>query len=186
MSKANAGSLGLFAYGTSTILLSFSNIGSYKAGGAIFSMALLWGGLAQVIVGILENGNGNTFGLTAFAGYGMLWITFGLLNIGASNGWWALSSKEVGMYLFMWALFTIVLMLSSTKAPGLLTVILLLTFILLFSLGWDNWHGASAGLTKFAGWEGVLTGLLAVYLGYAGLTGETTGAKLPVGKPFKK
>lgn len=33
--------------------------------------------------------------------------------------------------------------------------------------------------------KGVLTGALAVYLGFAGLAGETTGAKFPVAKPLR-
>jgi succinate-acetate transporter protein len=186
VNKTNAGSLGLFAYGMSTVLLSFSNVGSYPSGGAILSMALFWGGMAQVIVGLVESAKGNTFGFTAFCGYGFLWITFGLINIGAGNGWWKVSSKEIGMYLFLWAVLSFFLMMSSTKAPSLLTIILLLTVILLLLLGWANYHGASSGFIKIAGWEGVLTGGLALYLGFASLIGETVGSNLPVGQPIKK
>ena len=75
--------------------------------------------------------------------------------------------------------------MASTVAPKVLTIILLLTIVLLGSLGigaiTDN-----ASLTKFGGYEGVLTVALAIYLAFAFLINETHGnSKWPVGSPFR-
>lgn len=185
MNKTNPIPLGLLGYGMSTVLLSFANIGTYQLGGMIFSMAIFFGGVAQIIVSIMLFTKGDTFGTTAFGGYGCLWLTFAFMNIGAAHGWWPVAGKDVGYYLLLWAIFTLGLAMASTVAPGVLTTILILTVILLGSLGF----GAileNASLSKFGGYEGILTGGLAIYLAFAFLINEMHGnSKFPVGKPFR-
>jgi len=62
---------------------------------------------------------------------------------------------------------------------------LLLTIVLLGSLGIGAVNG-NASLSKFGGYEGILTGALAVYLAFAFLINEMHGnSKLPIGKPFR-
>lgn len=67
---ANPGALGLAAFGLNTILLQIHNLGwieSYMP--LIFGFA--WGGVAQVIAGIIDAQRGDIFGLTAFPSYGV-------------------------------------------------------------------------------------------------------------------
>jgi len=47
--------------------------------GLILAMGLAYGGLAQVIVGIMEFKKGNTFGTVAFSSYGLFWWSLVLL-----------------------------------------------------------------------------------------------------------
>ena len=185
MNKANPIPLGLLGYGMSTVLLSFANMGTYAAGGVVFTMAIFFGGIAQAIVCVMLYSKGDTFGTTAFGGYAFLWLSFAFINVGGAHGWWTVGSTDVGYYLLLWALFTAGLAMASTVAPKVLTIILLLTIVLLGSLGigaiTDN-----ASLTKFGGYEGVLTGALAIYLAFAFLINETHGnSKWPVGSPFR-
>jgi succinate-acetate transporter protein len=70
MNKANPIPLGLLGYGMSTVLLSFANIGTYPLGGMVFTMAIFFGGIAQIIVSIMLYSKGDSFGTTAFGGYG--------------------------------------------------------------------------------------------------------------------
>ena len=67
-------------------------------------------------------------------------------------------------------MFTLGLVIASAVAPRVLTIILVLTVILLGSLGLELTGGAELAL--FGGYEGVLTGALVVYLAFAFLINE--------------
>ncbi|MBP8039986.1 MAG: acetate uptake transporter, partial [Aeromonadaceae bacterium] len=67
---ANPAPLGLMGFGMTTVLLNIHNAGFMPISAMILAMGLAYGGLAQVIAGILEFKKGNTFGLTAFTSYG--------------------------------------------------------------------------------------------------------------------
>ncbi|MEI6852368.1 MAG: acetate uptake transporter, partial [Bacteroidota bacterium] len=63
---ANPAPLGLAAFGLTTILLNIHNAGFYGMDTMIFAMGIFYGGIAQVIAGIMEFRKKNTFGFTAF------------------------------------------------------------------------------------------------------------------------
>lgn len=182
---ANPVPIGLLGYGMTTVLLSLANADVYPAGSMVLAMAVFFGGIAQVIVGIMAYRNNNTFALTAFTGYGFLWITIAFLTIGSIHGWaGADSGTAMGFYLLMWAIFSFGLMIASSVAPRALTGVLALTVILLSVLAIANWT-ESATIVKIGGWEGVLTGASAIYLAFAFLLNETFGRTvLPVGDPL--
>jgi uncharacterized protein len=183
---ANPAVLGLLGYGMSTVLLSLGNSGLYPVDGMVFAMAIFFGGAAQTLVATMAFKLGDTFGVVAFGGYSFLWLSFAFLNIGALNEWWTITSVGVGWYLIMWMVFTIGLVFASTVAPKVLTIILALTVVLLGSLGIGAITG-NASLSLFGGYEGVLTGALAIYLAFAFLINEMFGKTvLPVGSPFRK
>jgi uncharacterized protein len=182
---ANPAVLGLLAYGMSTVLLSLANSGIIAFDGMIISMALLFGGAAQTLVASMLFRLGDTFGVVAFGGYSFLWLTFGLINFGAFREWWSVDSAAIGWYLIIWMTFTIFLMIASTVAPRVLTIILGLTVILLGSLGLGALTG-NAALSLFGGFEGILTGALAMYMAFAVLLNEMWGKDvLPLGAPFR-
>jgi len=68
---ASPAPLGLFGFGMTTVLLNLHNAGFYEMNSMILAMGLFYGGLAQVIAGILEYRKNNTFGMTAFISYGI-------------------------------------------------------------------------------------------------------------------
>ena len=67
---ANPGPLGLLGFGMTTVLLNLHNAGLLPLSIAIVAMGIALGGLAQIIAGIRELCQGNTFGGTAFTAYG--------------------------------------------------------------------------------------------------------------------
>src|ERR1700759_750766 len=79
---ADPAPLGLAAFGLTTIVLSAINAGilPHEAVPAVVPLAFAFGGLAQLIAGIMEFRTGNTFGMVAFTSYGMFWWWFALLN----------------------------------------------------------------------------------------------------------
>lgn len=59
---ANPSPLGLLAFGMTTVLLNLHNAGITGLSIVIAAMGFALGGLAQIIAGIREFKNGNTFG----------------------------------------------------------------------------------------------------------------------------
>jgi hypothetical protein len=182
---ANPAVLGLLGYGVSTVLLSLANSGLYPVDGVVLVMGIFFGGIAQTLVAVMAFRLGDTFGVTAFGGYSFLWLSFAFINVGAISEWWTVSGTAIGFYLLMWMVFTIGLVFASTGAPRMLTIVLALTVVLLGSLGFGALTG-NAALSLFGGYEGVLTGALAMYLGFAFLINEMYGKTvLPVGAPLR-
>src|SRR5512146_2270641 len=70
---ANPAPLGLLGFGLTTVLLNLHNAGFFPLDTMILAMGIAYGGLAQVIVGIMEFKKGNTFGTVAFTSYGLFW-----------------------------------------------------------------------------------------------------------------
>src|ERR1700733_12288701 len=84
---ANPAPLGLCAFGMTTVLLNFHNAGFFEMNSMILAMGLFYGGLAQVIAGIIEAKKNNTFGLTAFTSYGFFWLSLVALVLMGKWGW---------------------------------------------------------------------------------------------------
>ena len=78
---ANPATLGLLCFGMTTILLNLHNAGFYEMNSMILAMGICYGGLAQIIAGIMEWKKGNTFAATAFISYGFFWLSLVLLII---------------------------------------------------------------------------------------------------------
>jgi len=185
---ANPAPLGLLGYGMSTVLLSLANANVFALGTMVLAMAVLFGGVAQLVVATMAFRRNDTFGVTAFGGYAFLWLTFAFLLIGQQHNWWpvANSGNAMGWYLFMWAVFSLGLCVASFAAPRFLTWVLALTVILLSLLAVANWTN-NTSITQIAGWEGILTGASAVYLAFAFVINEMFGrTTLPVGGPLMR
>ena len=165
--SANPAPLGLCAFGLTTILLSLHNAGFTALGSPILAMAIFYGGLAQVIVGLMEWKKNNTFGTTAFTSYGLFWLTLvGLLflpKLGLAD---ATSKIAFAAYFFMWGLFTFVMFLGTLRINRALQFVFLSLTILFFLLAARDYLG-SAAIGTLAGYEGIICGLSAVYTGLA-------------------
>lgn len=181
---ASPGPLGLFAFGMCTVLLSLINAGIIGMDSMIFSMGLFYGGLTQILVGLMEGKKGNTFGLVAFTSYGIFWISFVAINVLPAQGWMAPAS-EGGMiaYLVMWCVFSTMLFIGTLKLNRLLQV-LFATVVLLFLLLIIGSSTGNGNIIIVAGYEGIVCGLVSLYAATAFLLNEMYGRTLlPVGIP---
>mgnify|MGYP001454508389 FL=1 len=181
---SNPAPLGLMGFGMTTVLLNIHNAGFFPVSAMILAMGLFYGGVAQVIAGILEFKKGNTFGTTAFTSYGLFWITLVGLWIFPDMGWAKGAATEVaymGWYLFMWGLFTFFMWIGTFNKNKVLQFIFLSLWILFFLLAIRDWTG-SALIGTIAGWEGIVCGASAIYLAMAEVINETRGKEiLPIG-----
>src|SRR3954447_14712052 len=75
---ADPAPLGLAAFAMTTFVLSMFNAGlvSDTAEPVVLGLALTYGGVAQLLAGMWEFRNNNTFGATAFTSYGAFWLSF--------------------------------------------------------------------------------------------------------------
>jgi uncharacterized protein len=175
--NANPAPLGLMGFGMTTVLLNIHNAGFYKLNAMILAMGIFYGGVAQIIAGVMEYRKNNTFGTLAFTSYGFFWLTLvGLWLLPATFPDLALASaaSETAMAWFfvMWGLFTGYMFIGTLKLNRALQVVFGLLTILFFLLAIRDF-GGGAIFGKIAGWEGILTGLSALYAAAAQIINET-------------
>jgi len=196
--SANPAPLGLLGFGMTTVLLSFvHNARLGPVDGVILGMGIFYGGLAQIIAGILEYKKGNTFGTTAFTSYGLFWLSFvalnwlGVGNVAAVGVWpffggttpWVVSQEAFAAYFFMWGLFTFVMFFGTLKTNRALQFVFMSLAILFFLLAAKSALIAYASLTptdlelftRIIGVEGITCGSSAFYLALAEVLNETHG-----------
>jgi len=202
---ANPAPLGLLGFGMTTVLLNFvHNARLGPIDGMILGMGIFYGGLAQIIAGILEYKKGNTFGTTAFTSYGLFWLSFVALNwLGAgtvaSNGIWPFSSyapaisgystpwlvsqEALMAYFLMWGLFTLLMFFGTLKTNRALQFVFMSLAILFFLLAAKSAVLAYTSITtadlelftRVIGLEGIVCGFSAVYLAIAEVLNEAHG-----------
>lgn len=169
---ANPAPLGLLGFGMTTVLLNFHNAGLYELNSMILAMGIFYGGLAQILAGIMEWKKKNTFGTTAFTSYGLFWLTLVGLLVMPKLGWMAAPSKgAMGAYLVMWGVFTLVMFFGTLRLNRALQFVFLSLTILFFLLALGDFTGNSS-ITLIAGWEGIVCGLSAIYAGLAQVLNE--------------
>jgi succinate-acetate transporter protein len=176
-------------FGMTTILLNFHNAGFFPLSSMILAMGIFYGGLAQIIAGIMEWKKGNTFAATAFTSYGMFWLSLVTLIVLPNTGLGiAAAGKDFAMpaYLAMWAIFTAVLFIATLRLNRALQVVFgsLTVLFVLLALG-DATN--SETITKIAGWVGLFCGASAVYAALAQVLNEVYGKTVwPIGPVAKK
>jgi succinate-acetate transporter protein len=172
---ANPAPLGLMGFGMTTVLLNLHNAGFFTLGTMILAMGIFYGGIAQVIAGVMEWKKNNTFGATAFTSYGFFWLTLVGLLVMSDMGWGiANESSAMVAYLFMWGLFTLVMFIGTLKLNRALQFIFGSLTILFFLLAIGDATG-SAVIKTIAGYEGIACGLSAMYTGLAQVLNEVYG-----------
>jgi uncharacterized protein len=184
---ANPAPLGLLGFGMTTVLLNLHNAGFYELNSMVLAMGICYGGIAQIIAGIMEWKKSNTFAATAFISYGLFWLSLVTLVVLAKTGLSA-PSDDVAMaaYLAMWGLFTAVMFLGTLRLNRALQVVFGTLTILFFMLAIGDFTGASAGFKHATGYEGIVCGFSAIYAGLAQVLNELFGKTvLPLG-PVKK
>jgi len=196
---ANPGPLGLMAFGMTTLLLNIHNAGIYEMNTMILAMGVFYGGIAQVIAGIMEWRKNSTFGMTAFLSYGFFWLTLvGLIAFPKWMGIVAPSETAMGYYLLSWGVFTGLMFVATLRINRSLQTVFLSLTVLFVLLAFRDWAGGGAsaetllgisGVTwgHIAGWEGIFVALSAIYGSIAQVWNELYGRMiLPLGPYHKK
>jgi succinate-acetate transporter protein len=173
---ANPGPLGLLGFGMTTVLLNLHNAGIIPMSIVIIAMGFALGGLAQIIAGIFEFKQGNTFGGTAFTAYGCFWWSLVVILTMAPAGM-AADSKSMGFYLLLWGLFTFFMFIgtiSHNRSTQIVFGSLTLLFVLLALADFTNIHL----IKTMAGVVGIFCGLSAIYGAMGQIVNNELGRKV--------
>lgn len=185
-SIADPGPLGLACFALTTFCLSMINAGFVDKAATIvvIAVALVYGGMTQILAGMWEYKKNNVFGATAFASYGAFWISLGVFDLLATLHLVTVPSQGVWLFLLAWTIFTFYMWIGSfgTNKALVVTFTLLLIAFVLLTIG----AAGSALAHTLGGYVGILTAFAAWYTSAAGICNTVFGRViLPVG-PAKK
>jgi hypothetical protein len=181
---ADPGAWAVTAFATTSFM-----VGMYKAGlinpqGAaiVIPVALFFGGLIQIIVGVIEIARGNLFGAVVFGTYGPFWVIFGVLQTLYVSGIPATAlNSALALFLAMFAVLTFYFLIASLRTDLVLVGVFALIFVGLVLLS----VGAGTGMTtvtKAGGWVTLAFAVLAWYHAAGDVIGFTFGRTvLPMG-----
>lgn len=180
----NPAVVGLAGFGLTTLLLQFHNLG-WCGLGPVVAMGFIFGGLAQLVAGFMEQKTGNNFGFAAFSSYGAFWIGLGIIWILNHFGIYTSSTTDVGYYLIAWTLLTLIFWIGSLfihTAMAITFSTLALGFILL-----DLAHFGFPQATTYAAYVLIICALSAWYMMAAIIINDVAGKQLlTFGKPLIK
>lgn len=171
---ADPGVLGLFGFAFATFLGNSAVLGVDNSTALMVGTAIMLGGCAQLIAGLLSYASRNLFGLTAFGAFGLFWITSGLDTLLHASGLAAPGLRENFWYLALWAVFVFALLGASFAASWMLTITLVFVDLLLILLAAGTATGSSA-LIAAGQWCGLISAVLALYMGTGSLWNLTYG-----------
>lgn len=178
---ANPAPLGLLGFGMTTVLLNIHNAGFFPLDSMILAMGIFYGGLGQILVGMMCFKRGDTFGTTAFTSYGLFWLTLVGLIVMPKMGLAASPAAFMGWYLALWGLFTGFMFIGSLCYPLAKQVVFGSLTILFALLSIQHFTGNEL-LGRIAGFEGIFCGLSAIYFGVAQVLNAEYGREiLPIG-----
>ena len=183
----NPAPLGLLGFGMTTVLLNLHNAGFYELNSMILAMGVCYGGVAQIIAGIMEWRKGNTFATTAFISYGLFWFSLVALIVFPKIGWAsAADNTAMAAYLAMWGLFTAVMFIGTLRLHVAGQIVFGSLTVLFFLLAIGDFAAASPRFKHFTGYEGIFCGFSAIYAGLAQVLNELFGKViLPLGPVMK-
>ena len=188
MTTADPAPLGLAAFALTTFVLSFFNAGIVSDAGepVVLGLALAYGGFAQLLAGMWEFRNNNTFGATAFTSYGAFWLSFWAFNqFFADKVPAAELGNAVGLYLIGWGIFTSYMFIASFRTTAAISLVFLLLAVTYIVLGIGESTDTS-GVVKAGGWIGIATAIAAWYASFAGVTNSTFGRTVLPVRPFTR
>jgi succinate-acetate transporter protein len=183
--SADPHAYGFFGFGLTTVLLNIHNAGYFKLDSMILAMAICFGGLCQIMAGIMNYLKGALLPGFAFCAFGFFWVSFALITLlvkaGLAEG---PSNISMAYYLAIWGLLVIVLFVYTLYHAPIVIQVLFMTVVVLFYLlafakGFKN-----ETLEHIAGWEGIICGLLAMYAGASAILNTPEKTIIPMGKNY--
>jgi uncharacterized protein len=180
----NPAAVGLGAFGATTLLLQFVNIG-WAGSGVVMWLAFFFGGMAQIIAGLQEFRTGNNFGYAAFTTYGAFWLALGGIFLSKGLGLFNISGHDIGWFLVIFTLLTLIYFFGAMRQHTAISVVfltLLIGFILL-----DIGHFVTNGKVwiNVAAVDLIICAASAWYL-MAHVIMTPLKVNIPVGKPWIK
>ena len=191
----NSAPLALAGFATTTFMLSMINANLVNFGTlpVVFGVAFAFGGLAQLISGVIQLRMGNTFGGMLFTGYGAFWLSlFAIGDLFLKAVPVTQVGHALGLLLYAFGIFTVIMLAASLRTSIAVVTTLFLLAVTFFVLGVGNYTAAvplpaASGLIRTGGWIGLAVAAGAFYLALAEVCEASYGrAILPLGPLAKK
>jgi uncharacterized protein len=162
----NSAPLALAAFGVTTFMLSMINASviSPAVKPVVFGVALMFGGLTQLIAGVIQLRTGNTFSGVLFTGFGGFWM-----SLFAVAQWFlkavptAQTGHALGLFLYAFGVFAAVMWIASFRTNVIVVSALGVIVVTFFLLAAGN-YGAHASLIHWGGYLGLAGAAGAFYL----------------------
>ncbi|KAK7195235.1 GPR1/FUN34/yaaH family [Novymonas esmeraldas] len=170
--------IGFFAFGMTTLLYNVHNAKICKLNMATMGLVIMFGGLTQFLCGFFELINMNTLGCTISTTYGAFWMATAVLFLWPENTYVTMGDHTfTGGFFLLWFVFAGTLFASSFRTPFMCMALFFLVPLnfLLQSIGF---FADSATVARVAGYEGIVVGALATYLGMAFTLRDVYGRSL--------
>ncbi len=156
---ANPGALGLAGFGLNTILLQIHNLGLIT-GTLPLVFGFFWGGVAQIVAGIIDARRGDTFGLTAFTSYGLFWVGLSFYFMLQWTNVIQADNSGLAWLFVCWGIFTGYMTIGTFKMSVMHIFVFASLTVLFFLLAAVFFSALPAWV---AGVEGLCCGLGAAY-----------------------
>ena len=167
----NSAPLGLAGFAVTTFMLSMINAKLINVGvePVVFAVALMFGGIAQLIAGVIQFRLGNTFNGVLFSTFGAFWLSlYAIAQFFLKDVPPAQVGHALGLFLYAFGIFTVWIWLASFRTNIVVVVALADLAATFFVLGAGNYSGN--GLTiEWGGYLGLVVAFLAAYLSCAEL-----------------
>jgi succinate-acetate transporter protein len=187
---ADPGPLGLAGFALTTFILSVFNAGllDSQAQPVVLGVGLFYGGIAQIIAGVMEFFKNNTFGATAFTSFGAFWMAYWYLSthpdlFGDIDP--SLKAKGVGVFLLAWTIFVAWMTIAVSQVNLALAGTFGVLLVAFITLTVGDLTGVLAA-TRIGGWFGLAAAFGAWYCAFAAVLNFTTGKTVLSVWPRKK
>ncbi len=187
---ANPSAIGLFGLAMVTLVASSQKLGLTESTSLVIPWAIFLGAFAQVIAGILDAKLNNTFGATAFCGYGFFWfgvastwlIQHGVFGEALKT---AADVNQLGDAFIGYLIFTLFMTVGSMATNKVLFIIFVLIDFLFIGLALSTFGIAKHSMHMIAAVSELLIALMSFY-GAAAIILNTQFKKtvLPMGAAF--
>ena len=165
----NAAPLALAAFAVTTFMLSMVNANWIAPGvePVVFGVALMFGGLTQLIAGIIQFRNGSTFTGMLFCAFGAFWLSlFAIVEFFIRLIPPAQAGHALGLFLYAFGIFTFVMWVASFRTSVVTIAALFVLMLTFFLLAIGN-YGGHITVIHWGGYFGLITAALAGYLACA-------------------
>ncbi len=190
ITNADPSALGLFGLAMVTLVASSQKLGITDGLSFVIPWAIFLGAFAQLFACINDSKRNNTFGTTAFGGYGFFWLGVAsswMIKMGvfgeklASN----VDTKQLGVAFVGYLIFTIFMTIGAMETNKVLFMIFFLINFLFIGLSLNSFDIIPEFSHKLAAYSELLIALFSFYGSAASVLNTHFERQfLPIGKPF--
>jgi uncharacterized protein len=172
---ADPSTVGLASFGIALFTLSFYNAGILGPNAiSVLIPTALFTAMIHILAAIFGFKKNELFTALVFGIYGMFWAIWAILNLGCALKWFELDANTLLVFLIAYTIFTAIIFIATlvTNTAVIITLALLLAVFVCLDLGLS---GIAPKGIVWAGYIGILDGLMALYICAAGILNTLYG-----------